>query len=375
MPESISLRELNRATLARQRLIEPFPTGTPVEQIVEVVGPLQAQYNPSPFVALHARDTDLTPQTVHTALDEHCVVKASLYRQTLHVVSAREYAGYATVSDAARIRNWTTHLAKLVDPDALRADLAVFTTTERSHADLMAFLDEWVAGHLKSGASKPGNTTWFIVRAWAWLIRTPATTRLDYHGRDGYVLAETVLGKTEIDTDDAWVERVRSYLAAFGPAGLDDIKSFTGEGRVTRLRSAIAALGDQLVEFTDPSGSVVYDLTDAPRPDADSDVPVRLLHRFDSLLLAYSPKRRQRVTPDVHYDTVMQTRNAQVLATVLVDGFIAGIWQPSSDRNGVTLTITPLEKWSRTVTAEVTAEAERTAGFLAGDQPWQVRID
>ncbi len=374
MPEPVSLRQLNRATLARQRLIEPFPAGTPVEEMVDAVGPLQAQYNPSPFVALHARGSGVTPDDVHAALDEHRLVKASLYRQTLHIVGGVRYPDYAAVSDAARERNWTGYLGKIVDPDALRAALSDFTRTERSHAELMEFIKGWVAVNAKDGARVPDTSTWFIVRAWSRLIRTPGTTRIDYHGRDGYVLGETRLEVPDVDPDEAWAGRVRAYLAAFGPAGIDDLKSFVGESRVTRLRSGVAALGDEVIEFTDPAGTVVYDLAGSPRPEPSTPVPVRLLHRFDSLLLGYAPKRRQRVTPDAHYDTVMQTRNAQVLASVLVDGFVAGTWEPKTDRHGLTLTVTPLEKWSGAVTAAVDAAAESTAAFLAGDAPSRVVV-
>ncbi len=375
MPEPISGDGLNRATLQRQRLIQPLPAGSPVEAVVDAVGPLQAQYNPSPFLAVRARTVDVTPEAMHDALDEHRLVKASLYRQTLHVVSGDRYPEHAAAADAIKSRNWDTYLGRVVDPDALRRALAGFTATERSHAELLDFIDTWMAGHLHPAAVMPETASWFMVRAWSWLIRSPATTRIDLHGRDGYIAAASVFADLgEVDADTAWVARVGGYLAAFGPASLGDIQSFMGETRVTRVRAAAAALGDELIEFTDPGGDTVYDLAAAPRPDPQVPVPVRLLPRFDSLLLAYAPKRRERIIPPAHYDAVMQTRNAQVLASVLIDGRVAGTWEASTSRHGVEVVVTPLQRLGRASRAEVTAEAERVADFLAGDRPWRVAV-
>ncbi|MBA2336211.1 MAG: winged helix DNA-binding domain-containing protein [Acidimicrobiia bacterium] len=375
MPEPISDEELNRATLRRQGLIEPLPAGTTVDEVVDAVGPLQAQYNPSPFLAVRARTVDVTPEVMHQALDEYRLVKASLYRQTLHVVSGDQYQEHAAASDAIKRRNWDAYLGRLVDPDELRTALARFTATERSHAELLDFIDTWVAGHLRPGAALPDSGSWFMVRAWSWLIRSPATTRIDLHGRDGYLAAASVFAHLgAVDADTAWVARVRGYLAAFGPASLGDIQSFMGESRVTRARAAVAALRDELIEFTDPGGDTVYDLTAAPRPDPQVSVPLRLLPRFDSLLLAYAPKRRERIIPAAHYDAVMQTRNAQVLASVLVDGRVAGTWAVNTSRHGVEVVVTPLQRLGRAGRAEVTAEAERVAAFLAGDRPWRVAL-
>lgn len=376
MPDPISGGELNRATLQRQGLIEPLPAGTTVEEVVDAVGPLQAQYNPSPFLAVRARTVGITPSEMHHALEEYRLVKASLYRQTLHVVSGDQYPEHAAASDAIKSRNWNTYLGRLVDPDELRSALAGFTATERSHAELLDFIDTWVAKHLRPGAASPESGSWFMVRAWSWLIRSPATTRIDWHGRDGYQAAGSVFADLDgVDAGAAWVARVRGYLAAFGPASLGDIQSFTGENRVTRARAAVAALGDQLIEFTDPVGETVYDLAAAPRPDPQMMVPVRLLPRFDSLLLAYAPKRRERIIPPAHYDAVMHTRNAQVLASVLVDGRVAGTWEANISRRGVEIVVTPLQRLGRAGRTEVTAEAELVAHFLAGDRPWRAALE
>ena len=63
----------------------------------------------------------------------------------------------------------------------------------------------------------------------------------------------------------------------------------------------------------------------APRPGPDVVAPVRLLARWDSLLLAHGPKFRTRILPAEHHAAVNRP-NGDVLPTFLVDGFVAGTW-------------------------------------------------
>uniref|UniRef100_UPI00352DD285 DNA glycosylase AlkZ-like family protein n=1 Tax=Allokutzneria sp. NRRL B-24872 TaxID=1137961 RepID=UPI00352DD285 len=69
--------------------------------------------------------------------------------------------------------------------------------------------------------------------------------------------------------------------------------------KVPPVRNLLEAQGD-LLRFTDEAGRRLYDLPDAPRPDAETAAPARFLAPFDSVLLAYEAKRRQRVLPDEH---------------------------------------------------------------------------
>jgi hypothetical protein len=384
--EIVSRRALNRATLARQGLIDRLPAGTSVEDAVDAVGPLQSQYNPSPFVALRARVDGFGRDDLRRALDELRVVKASLTRGTLHVVSAARYPWYASVSD--RMAVWHKLLGATVDVEALRAELLAYIDDgPRPLAELTDFITTWMHGHKRPGAELPSSSSWSVVRTYPWLVRTPETTRLDAHPRDGYLTARRALPGAEeegaIDADQAFAQVVRWYLAAFGPAEADDIKSFFLESRISRVRSALATLGDEVIELAGEggrdgqdgqdgrNGRVFYDLVDAPRPGSDVEVPVRFLARFDSLLLGQASPNRVRVLPEPFRSTVFQTRNGQVLSTFLVDGMVAGTWDWKTVRRRGRLTITPLARLSKSVRAEVEAEAAATAAFLAaeGDEP------
>src|SRR5256885_10600011 len=89
---TLTLRELNRALLARQMLLERQKIA--VVDAVERLGGLQAQWAPAPYVALWSRLLGFDRDDLTGAIDKAQLIKATLMRATLHLVSAREYPAY-----------------------------------------------------------------------------------------------------------------------------------------------------------------------------------------------------------------------------------------------------------------------------------------
>src|ERR1700682_5939940 len=122
--QSVSLRQLNRWTLARQLLLERADLD-PVSVIERLAG-MQAQYSPSPYIGLWSRIRDFKRDELEAALAAHLVYKATLMRGTLHLVSARQFDLFRLASQIGR-HVWTTGPAQLVergiDVDALREEI------------------------------------------------------------------------------------------------------------------------------------------------------------------------------------------------------------------------------------------------------------
>jgi hypothetical protein len=117
----------------------------------------------------------------------------------------------------------------------------------------------------------------------------------------------------------------RRYLEGFGPASIADIAQFIKIQR-GRVKTAVAAL--DLEELEGPGGQVLYDVPGGARPDEDLPVPPRLMAMWDSVLLAYDD--RGRVVPP-EYKQVITRTNGDLLPTLLVDGYVAGVWRPVED--------------------------------------------
>src|SRR6266550_6233682 len=82
----LTLRELNRALLERQLLLARQRLTVP--RAIERLCALQAQYAPSPYVALWSRVTGFRKEHL---TDNDGLVKAATLRTTLHVMAQDEY--------------------------------------------------------------------------------------------------------------------------------------------------------------------------------------------------------------------------------------------------------------------------------------------
>jgi hypothetical protein len=211
----------------------------------------------------------------------------------------------------------------------------------------------------------PNRALWRHFTSAVPLVQVPFAG--ETYGRARYAVAADWLRPptaAELEVDRAAAYVAERYLAAFGPASADDLAAYVGRGRdARRWRAAIAALGPRLVEYDADDGRRLFDLIDAPRPDADAPAAPRLLARWDSLLLAYGTRDRARVLPPEHQATVI-TRNADVLPTFLVDGFVAGTWLPRSWPGGPRVELRPFGRLSREDRRALETEAERLLPLL-----------
>jgi len=95
--------------------------------------------------------------------------------------------------------------------------------------------------------------------------------------------------------------------------------------RRSEIRTALETLSESVVVLEGPDGEALFDVPNGSLPDGDSPAPARLLGMWDSVLLAYHD--RSRVLPETLRRIVIR-QNGDVLPTVLVDGFVCGVWRP-----------------------------------------------
>jgi hypothetical protein len=155
---------------------------------------------------------------------------------------------------------------------------------------------------------------------------------------------------------DAVVPR---YLAAYGPASVMDMQSWSG---LTRLREVFERLRPGLRAFRNEQGVELFDLPDAPRPDPDTPAPPRFLPDYDNVFLGLADRTRFFSGEDQQRDWSI---DGQIPGSLLVDGVGGGIWKITRQRGAATLVIAPFRRFSRAETSAVTDEAERLLAFAA----------
>jgi hypothetical protein len=339
----LNLRELNRATLARQGLLERSATG-PAEMTEQLLG-LQAQEPKQPFIGLWTRIEGFEPENLRAALRDGDVVRATLMRATLHLMSARDYAAFRTALQPALEGAMASILKArgegIVVDDVLAAARKLLgggrgmTFNEIRDALSAEFPD---VDHRALG---------YVTRTGLPLVMVPTDDLWGFPRDSQFRLA----GK--VDKKAATEELVRRYLAAFGPATPTDMQIWSG---LKGLKDVFAAIEDEL----DVLDGGLYDLPGAPRPGADADAPVRFLPAFDNMLLAH--KDRTRTIDDEHRPKVV-TKNLRIHPTFLVDGFAAGMWSVKATKKKATLTLEPFGKLTKKARKELEAEGEALLRF------------
>ena len=337
----LTLRELNRATLARQLLLERKRL-SPKAVIERLVG-MQAQWPPAPYVGIWTRTTSFRRQVLERELARGAVVKATVMRQTLHLVTPRDY-GLVRAAMSETNYPWELEPAIRLAPSVRAlAEQGPVTTREA-----LVYLER---EHGLTGIT--ARRAWRAARARAHLHHHHETAL--WHGRpEGRFVA---LEEPEThDPTEARAEIVRRYLAAFGPASRRDIVAWSMM-HVPEIQRALDRL-EPLRRFRDEMGRELLDVPRAPLPGPDTPAPVRFLPKWDNVLLAFAD--RTRVLPEQYRKTVIRM-NGDVAQTFLVDGFVAGVWRVESGR----IRIEPFAPLSRSVQSEVAEEAERLEAFLA----------
>ena len=90
MTQTLTPTQLNRATLARQLLLDR--EDVTATSAVERLAGMQAQEPKHPFIGLWTRLAGFDGDGLRRALHEREVVRATLMRSTLHLMSAADYA-------------------------------------------------------------------------------------------------------------------------------------------------------------------------------------------------------------------------------------------------------------------------------------------
>ncbi|MYW69329.1 winged helix DNA-binding domain-containing protein [Streptomyces sp. SID8379] len=337
MADTITARGLNRATLARQLLLGREALG--VEDAVRRVVALQAQQPASPYVALWNRLAGFDPAELDAAFDGFRVVKSTLMRITLHAVHVDDYRALRAAVEptvrGARLRDPRFRASGLSEADAAVLLPELLALVERPCG--VGELEEWFAGRVPGVERGAARTAWRMLRQWAPLWHAPvpdAPWGFTSDRRQGFVAAGA--GRRPAVSDEGAVaeglrELVRRYLAGFGPATVADVAQFAlvQKGRV---RAALRELGTEVEELAGEDGAVLFDVVGGARPPEDVEAPPRLMAMWDSVLLAYAD--RARVLPAEYRKQVTRV-NGDVLPTVLVDGYVAGVWRLVEDGAGV----------------------------------------
>ncbi|MEU4344769.1 winged helix DNA-binding domain-containing protein [Nocardia sp. NPDC023852] len=359
----LSTRVLNRTLLARQHLLER--SSRTVHQMCDHLVGLQAQDSLPPFVGLWSRLADFDPTTVSDALQDRSLVRITLMRGTIHLV---------TPPDALRI---APHVQPELEKVPFRkgfnygAMVGLDPEEVRGHGEAVLGDEPMSAAELRARATElyPDRNAGAVVQTWLYqlsVLQTPPRGTWKDNSRPIWSRVEPWLA-APLDPSYPLAELLVRYLRAFGPACTMDMQTWS---KLLGMKRAIDELGDRVRTYTDERGRTLYDVADGELADPDMPAPVRLLGWYDNALLSH--RDRARIVPDGAAPP-LRAFAAQV-SPVLVDGFLAGLYKVFVTAETARLRISPTRTWTKKESADVAAEAHALLGFLEAGRRASVEI-
>ncbi|TMD48415.1 MAG: winged helix DNA-binding domain-containing protein [Chloroflexi bacterium] len=344
---TLTARELNRALLARQFLLDR--SSLPMVTTIERIGGLQTQYAPSGYVGLWSRMRNFRRDALTEALQQRRVVQATLLRSTIHMVSARDYWLFHAATRSSR-QDWWRRVTRhqISEPDM--------------HAAVRALREQLAKGprradELKRILAKRGlpATAFGGVAQWLEMVRVPPSGTWEQRRADLYGLADAWI-RPAAHSESAGLEHViRRYLGGFGPASVREIADWAG---IPHTKLLPVLKGMSLRHFRDEKRKDFIDLPRAPLPDANTPAPVRFLPTWDATLLVHA--RRTQILPERYRPMVFNPRTPHSVPTFLIDGSVAGTWRVEGGR----VELKPFEPIPKSMRGEVDEEAQRLAAFF-----------
>lgn len=353
----LSVRALNRATLARQHLLAASTLGTAA--MVTHLNGIQTQAPQAPYLALWSRIEAFQPADLSAGLLDRSFVRIVTMRGTVHLHTAADALTMRALVQPAIARRLTgmadyRRMAEQVDPESVLAWGR--EQVEREPATLAALRPSLKARWPDLDPQLATRLLNYVLP----MVQVPPRGLWGASGQPVLTTLEAWTGSAmpaEPDIDAI----VLRYLAAYGPASVLDVQTWSG---LTRLGAVFARLRERLVVFRDEGGRELFDLPDAPRPDEDVPAPVRILAPFDNILIGY--KDRTRIMPPGHQPLIF-TQNGLVRPTVLVDGFAAGIAAITRTKSDAILSIDLFHDVPPALREEIEAEGLRLLAFAEPD--------
>jgi hypothetical protein len=367
-------RALNRALLARQHLLFRQP-GSALDMVRHLCG-LQAQAPFPPYYGLLARLDGFRPEDLAGLLVDRRVVRIALMRGTIHLVTAEDALAWRPLVQPVLDRGLATNFGPRLagaDLDRVAAQGRELTSREPlTFAELGAALTATWPGN-------PADALAQAVRARIPLVQVPPRAVWGQSGLARHTPADVWLGRPETEPPtepqtgprrlQAVTALVERYLAAFGPATVQDVQAWSG---LTRLREVVEPMRDRLRVFADQDGRELFDLMDGPRPGPDVPAPVRLVAEYDNLILSHDDRTRIMAADD--RQQLFKQLNS-FPGSVLLDGFVAGCWRVKRTKGTATMTV---ELFRPPVPARdrdaIVAEAGRVLGVTAPAATPDVRL-
>ena len=380
----LALDQVNWFLLNKQHLA-PGTQGDDVVRVVEDICVLHATAAPTPYLSLWSRVKGFSRQQLDAELYENRrLVRVLCMRRTLFIFSSEKLPVFFQATKKQVQRRFPSQARRLLVQAGLCQEGDEAEALERLHQRIVEILadrgpstvseigklvpefkikvkydeDRPYVGEFSLGSRiVPGMCILGL------LVRTKprGSWRSTLHEYAPLAVWLPDVHLESLRPEEAQPGLVRWYLAALGPATLEDIAWWSGFSKA-ETRKALSTLDDELVEIEIKGLGGGYLMLEADHQRLQEaqfriEPTVNLLPTLDPYILGY--RDRRRFLPPEHYDQVFD-RSGNAFATVWVNGRVVGIWRELEAAIELLL-------WEEVESKALVTEAQRLGRFLSGE--------
>jgi winged helix DNA-binding protein len=367
---SLSWDQVRARRLARSHLIKPASRDRIAEVVGDVCG-IQAQVMVAAELALAARVEGLTQKEVRAELwVQRNLVKTYGPRGTLHLLPADELPTWMAALRAipnhhGAMWNALTDVAPGQVEQLVAATREVLDgrqlTRDELAGDVSQLVGAWARKRLGS--------------MWSDLLAPAAMTgALCFAPSEGihvrFVRADQWIGGwRDEDPHAALLKVLRRFVAAYGPTTPQLFASWFATTPAT-AGDLFNELADELVPVEVERKRMWMLAGDAAMPFPAPSTVVRLVPQYDCFVLGSRPREqliRESAQTRIRSYRRGRYEGAVALPTLLVDGFVTGIWERRKRGGGVEITVEGIEGLTRSQRIQLTKEATRIGAFFGAE--------
>ena len=343
-----------------RQMLEPVGSAS-VGEVVRRLGAVLSMDESLAELAVATRRTTSAPGALAAALADGDVIKAYAFRGSMHYLSPEEGGMYLAIRAAGRqweLPSWVEYYRITPSgwPDFRAAVRAALSNGPLTVGELGQVLSRDRAyRHLEPVFDDGAGT---LIKALSW--QGDLSFGSSFGARTLQRLDDNPRWRGVPDLDDAGPGAVVAYFRTYGPATLEHLHYWLGDGLSAgrrRLEAWLSELDDRLiaVDVEGVTTSVVREDVDALVASLPSEA-VRFLPGHDQWVIGPGTKD-VHITPSSRRD--LMTRKAN---PVIVGGVVSGVWAARGDE----LTVTWLDERQRPDEA-IKRESSRLADLLGRD--------
>jgi hypothetical protein len=330
-------------------------------QLLKKVFALQAQDLPSGMLSLWTRNNALQAEDIRTAMyQERDIVRIWSLRGTLHLLTREDAAWLLPLLGPRFIqsdRQRFTQLGWDEEKYARGLRLLVGVLVEQGPLLRSKIVNLFKASDLPYKGQAPVH---FLYRA---VLEGVICEGPEIEGKRAFTSFDNWIGKPQpMDQREALEELFLRYLDGYGPVTMEDMVNWSGL-KTSEIREIWEDLEDH-VSRVDISGKPALIsrkfLSDMDRLQQKA-TGVRLLPRFDTLLLSYA---NRNWVVDAEYDKYIRPGGGIIAASVLIDGKIQGTWSTQRRKGAVEVMVNLFHSQSDRIEEEILAQVASLGHYL-----------